>query len=707
MALTRTDRVRRLLTLLLASAVAFFLPTASTSAQDVAWESTSGMYGGTVLAIDEIAGVLYAGTTRGLFRSVDAGQTWSYAGLMASVRGVAEVDGRIVAVGGRDVFASDDGGETWAGIGRTTGSSLVTSLAVTSEGAILVGTGGALEIGAGIMQESGLYRSADAGETWNEVTGSTRYNVVWDVVADTAEALYAVTIDHLLRSTDGGDSWETVGPSGYAVYSNGAGTLLVAREREIRRSTDFGVTWSTVAENIHYFPSALEETSDGSLFLAAFSPRGVGKIYKSDDSGASWSVAAELSIPVLDLHANASGLLAGTEFRGVFRSQDGDAWSSSNEGLSALHVPVLGAASVDTVFAGTRYLYHCCDGYGGSDGTVYRSLDGGLSWRPTELEGTGITNFAFGPGKTVLAASLDGLHRSDDGGSHWEAVPTDGLVGAFHAVHLADDGSILLSLASRGIVLAHGTYRSQDGGTTWNQVSQATAHAFVTAGGSVYAPLSDGVVRLDDGSVPVLDRKVEFLETSADGTLYALGDSLYRSSDGAAWTGEALPATSAHTLTVNGSGQVIISSTDGLFISKTEGETWTRIGAGANAIAALADDHLLATFRRGVDRSMEPVVLGAESAQPGQPAGASLLPGYPNPTSGLTTIPFEIERSSHVRISVFDLVGRRRATLVDRVVAAGWHDVRWDAAALPPGAYVVRLQAGGFSATRIVVALPH
>ncbi len=706
MVFTTAKRVRGLLTLL-ATAVAFFLPTASpSSAQEVAWESTSGIYGGTVLAIDEVAGVLYAGTTQGLFRSVDAGETWSYTGLTASIRGVAEIDGRIVAVGGRDVFASDDGGETWAGIGRTTGSSLVTSLAVSSEGEILVGTGGALEIGAGIMEESGLYRSVNAGETWNEVTGSTRYNVVWDVAADTAGALYAVTIDHLLRSTDGGDSWETVGPSGYAVYSNGAGTLLVARGGEIRRSIDFGATWSTVAEGIHYYPSAIEATADGHFFIATFTPGGFGRIYHSDDSGASWSATSVLSTPVFDLHANASGLLAGSEFRGVFRSANGSAWSPSNDGLSALHVPVLDAASADTVFAGTRHFFECCDGYDGSDGTVYRSLDGGRSWRPMELEGTGITDFAFGPSRTVLAASLDGLHRSDDGGSHWEAVPTDGLAGAFRAVHLADDGSILLSVAPLGILAAHGTYRSQDGGVTWDQVSHATAHAFATAGGSVYAA-ADRVVRLDDGPVSVLDREVEFLETSADGTLYALGDSLYRSSDGEDWTGEALPATSANDLAVNGSGQVLISSAEGLFISKTEGETWTRIGAGADAIAALPDDHLLATRRRGVERSIEPVVLGAESAQPGRLTGASLLPGYPNPTTGLTTIPFEIERSLHVRISVFDLVGRRRATLVDRVVAAGRHDVRWDAAALPPGAYVIRLQAPGFSASRMVVALPH
>lgn len=56
-------------------------------------------------------------------------------------------------------------------------------------------------------------------------------------------------------------------------------------------------------------------------------------------------------------------------------------------------------------------------------------------------------------------------------------------------------------------------------------------------------------------------------------------------------------------------------------------------------------------------------------------------------------------------MAVFDVLGRRVATLVDGVVGAGAHTATWDAGGAAPGVYVVRLVAGpAVRSARLVVA---
>ena len=81
------------------------------------------------------------------------------------------------------------------------------------------------------------------------------------------------------------------------------------------------------------------------------------------------------------------------------------------------------------------------------------------------------------------------------------------------------------------------------------------------------------------------------------------------------------------------------------------------------------------------------------------PTAYGLEPSYPNPFTGVTTIPFATPADGTVRLEVYDLLGRKVATLVDDVMTAGSHEVSWNASDLPSGMYFVRLTAGAFVAT--------
>ena len=85
--------------------------------------------------------------------------------------------------------------------------------------------------------------------------------------------------------------------------------------------------------------------------------------------------------------------------------------------------------------------------------------------------------------------------------------------------------------------------------------------------------------------------------------------------------------------------------------------------------------------------------------------GFALGAAFPNPTSGVVSVPFTLAEAGEVTIAVFDVTGREVATLASGVRSEGAHTVEWDAAAMPAGVYLVRLQAGSeLASTRVVVS---
>ena len=82
-----------------------------------------------------------------------------------------------------------------------------------------------------------------------------------------------------------------------------------------------------------------------------------------------------------------------------------------------------------------------------------------------------------------------------------------------------------------------------------------------------------------------------------------------------------------------------------------------------------------------------------------------LLPNYPNPFNPETTVPFVLPKSTHVTLTVYDLLGRNVATLVNGDLGQGLHLVRFDGSRLTSGLYLCRLDAGAQSFTRKMLLL--
>ncbi len=102
-------------------------------------------------------------------------------------------------------------------------------------------------------------------------------------------------------------------------------------------------------------------------------------------------------------------------------------------------------------------------------------------------------------------------------------------------------------------------------------------------------------------------------------------------------------------------------------------------------------------------------LVGGETAVSGhnvhRPSHTRLTQNYPNPFNPVTTIEYELADDVHVVIDVFDITGRKMATLVDEPQKSGQHVIDWYAGACPSGIYFYRLKAGALTKTRQMLFL--
>jgi hypothetical protein len=87
--------------------------------------------------------------------------------------------------------------------------------------------------------------------------------------------------------------------------------------------------------------------------------------------------------------------------------------------------------------------------------------------------------------------------------------------------------------------------------------------------------------------------------------------------------------------------------------------------------------------------------------QPTLPQKILLSQNYPNPVNSSTIIRYSLPQASDVRLDVYDLLGRRVATLAEGRQDGGEHAVVWDAEEMGSGVYFYRLAIGDNAATRV------
>ncbi len=220
-------------------------------------------------------GALHEGNAeRGIYKSVDGGITWKNTLFVNNLTGAAELSmdanypeimyaamwehqrkPNMVISGGKGsgLYKSTDAGETWSKIHKGLPEE-------KGKMAIAVSPANSNKVYALIESDSnadkgGLFVSNDAGESWSMVSGDNRLvQRAWyyiEVFADPndADTVYVLSAP-ALRSTDGGKTWERLsGTHGdyhdLWINPDNSKNMVIANDGGAAISFDFGASWST------------------------------------------------------------------------------------------------------------------------------------------------------------------------------------------------------------------------------------------------------------------------------------------------------------------------------------------------------------------------------------------------------------------------------------------------------------------------------
>jgi photosystem II stability/assembly factor-like uncharacterized protein len=270
--------------------------------RDLRWECRLLIPGGRIDAIADLGNaVVIAGSRDGrpghLFRSTDAGETWTDLGNLigtdspaANVTCVASAGAgtAYLLTGDAHVWKSTDRGETWSNLGRVSTQPRLEpfqhsyGLTVLASGTVLVSD----------TNPAGghVFRSEDSGATWHD-TGAVSDRALYRFEQTGDGVLVNGWAGRVYKSTDDGQTWRVCGQLNdsplYATESLGEGVVLQASESGlIFRSTDNGDTWSQVAK---LTDAADDFVSLGNGVVLYSTYTGRNHIYLSRDEGLTWS----------------------------------------------------------------------------------------------------------------------------------------------------------------------------------------------------------------------------------------------------------------------------------------------------------------------------------------------------------------------------------------------------------------------------------
>jgi uncharacterized repeat protein (TIGR01451 family) len=259
-----------------------------------------------------------------------------------------------------------------------------------------------------------LARSTDGAMNWQSIGAFT--GEVVDVAVDPTDGnrIYVAVLQQgLFRSENGGDSFMQIAPANDMIWCVGVGAddgktvYYATNSGTFFRSTDRGATFFQRTATFQTISRIQVEGADGSRILALRGPF----LARSNDGAATWTEATVgAGYPYSIVRLSPTKLVAATGDGMQLSSDDGATWSRIVSGTywSVTRDPL----SPTTLYAGSY-----------SFGALWRSTNSGASWAPFGApmmsDARGLVSSASGGLTRLVAATLQGVTRSSDGGTSW------------------------------------------------------------------------------------------------------------------------------------------------------------------------------------------------------------------------------------------------------------------------------------------------
>lgn len=368
-----------------------------------------------------------------LYKSIDGAANWTndtygigaaasstFGGSQVTALVIHPTQSSTIYVGsGAGVFKSTNAGRTWSPINNGLTSRNVTALVInpSAPSTLYVAV-------SNFFGGSGVYKSTDGGSTWNlrnnGITQTELVSLAIDPV--TPNTLYlgvnfcCVTGSHIYKTTDGADSWAPIVgatplvPSSIVIDPLNHSTIYVADTvfpGAVYKTPDAGTTWQNLGLPVAGSP----------LRSVAVSPHTAGLVYantdqslfRSVDGGTNWTQVPPLTGKIVFDPVSASTVYLLTNpfnfsLQGLFKSTDnGQTWIPVNKGLNT---PQAVALAINPHTPSTLYLASAA--VNGSDGFVTKINPAGSALLySTYIGGSSNTQSLFNTNTLAFGIAVD------------------------------------------------------------------------------------------------------------------------------------------------------------------------------------------------------------------------------------------------------------------------------------------------------------
>ncbi|HAB51173.1 MAG: hypothetical protein A3K31_00580 [Ignavibacteria bacterium RIFOXYA12_FULL_35_25] len=649
--------------------------------------NNSNFYYVNKLVIDQSTNALYAATRKGLYKSTDGGASFT---------------GMLVGTGGADVHCMD------------------VEVAYTSPSTIYASFG--------LFNDASIYRSTDGGSSFSSNLGQSGQGRI-EIATSASNPLIAIAsfcdlttngVTLMASTSDGGDNWFTMtvpgpafsGPDNYAgtqawydniVYidPNNSATLYVGG-LDFWKSTNSGSSWTQKTN--WYSQAGAPQYVHADQHAIAFAPSNTnimylgtdGGIFKSTNKGENWT-AINNNLFITQFYygaVNPTGTTyyGGTQDNGTLKSTGSSSWTTVMGGDG-------GATEVD--FSNTNNLYmeyvNLAFFKSTNGGATFSKAMSGIPVGPDFWDGTTdrtlfISPFSMDPNNSnIIVAGTYRVWRTINSAGNWTAISGD-LTGDGTGSSGSKISTVIVAKGNSNVIYAgcsNGRIQvTTDGGSNWNLRNSGLPVAYCTR------------IATDPNNP-----STAFATFSG----FSSGNKVFKTTNfGVNWTNISsnLPNIPVNCLVVNPSdaNNLFVGTDLGVFSTVNGGSSWAQDNNGlANVSVADLDyrlsDNKLFAATHGRSMFSTTIVTSVEEIKTTIPDKFELSQNYPNPFNPSTKFRYALPEGKNVKVTIFDLNGRRVTELVNNYQNAATYEVTWNGkndsgVQVASGTYIYRIDAG-------------